>query len=30
MEKHGFWQGFPKGLKRWRSCNPPNGGFNLP
>jgi len=30
VEKYGFWQGFPKGLKRWRSCKPPNGGFDLP
>ena len=30
VEKYGFWRGFRKGMKRWRSCKPPNGGFDLP
>jgi putative membrane protein insertion efficiency factor len=30
VKKHGFWRGFPKGLKRWRSCKPPNGGYDFP
>lgn len=28
VEKYGFWRGFPKGMKRWRGCKPPNGGFD--
>lgn len=30
VEKYGFWRGFRKGIKRWRSCKPPNGGIDLP
>ena len=30
VEKYGFWHGFCKGMKRWRSCKPPNGGYDLP
>ena len=30
VEKYGFWKGLKKGLKRWRSCKPPNGGYDLP
>ena len=30
VEKYGFWKGLKKGLRRWRSCKPPNGGFDMP
>lgn len=30
LEKYGFWRGFKKGMKRWNSCKPPNGGFDMP
>ena len=30
VEKYGFWRGLRKGLKRWKSCKPPNGGFDMP
>lgn len=30
VEKYGFWRGLKKGLKRWRSCKPPNGGYDIP
>ena len=30
VEKYGFWKGFIKGMKRWHSCKPPNGGFDPP
>ena len=30
VEKYGFLKGFKKGLKRWKGCKPPNGGFDLP
>lgn len=30
VEKYGFWRGFKKGIKRWRGCKPPNGGFDEP
>lgn len=30
VEKYGFWKGFKKGLRRWKGCKPPNGGFDLP
>ena len=30
LQKYGFWRGFPKGLKRLKSCRPPNGGFDMP
>lgn len=28
--KYGFFKGLKKGLRRWRSCKPPNGGYDLP
>lgn len=30
IEKYGFWRGTRKGLKRWKSCKPPNGGIDMP
>ena len=30
IEKYGFWKGVRKGLRRWRGCKPPNGGFDMP
>lgn len=30
LEKYGVRRGLPKGIKRWRSCKPPNGGIDLP
>lgn len=30
LEKHGFLKGLRKGLARWHSCKPPNGGFDPP
>ena len=30
VEKYGFWRGLIKGLRRWSSCKPPNGGYDLP
>ncbi len=30
IKKYGVIKGFTKGLKRWHSCKPPNGGFDLP
>ena len=30
LEKYGFFKGLFIGLKRWKSCKPPNGGFDLP
>lgn len=30
LEKYGVRRGLKKGLKRWRSCAPPNGGIDLP
>ena len=30
LQKYGFWKGLKKGLKRWKGCKPPNGGFDLP
>ena len=30
VEKYGFFKGFKKGMKRWRSCKPPNGGHDYP
>ena len=30
LQKYGFWKGLKKGLKRWRACRPPNGGFDMP
>lgn len=30
VEKYGVRQGLTKGLKRWRGCKPPNGGFDYP
>jgi len=30
IEKYGFWKGFAKGLRRWKRCKPPNGGYDLP
>ena len=30
VEKYGFWRGVPKGLKRWKGCKPPNGGYDMP
>ena len=30
VEKYGFVKGFTKGLKRWKRCKPPNGGYDLP
>ena len=30
LEKYGFFKGFAKGITRWRSCKPPNGGFDFP
>jgi putative membrane protein insertion efficiency factor len=28
LEKYGFFKGLRKGLARWHSCKPPNGGFD--
>lgn len=30
LEKYGFFKGLAMGLKRWKGCKPPNGGFDLP
>ncbi len=30
VEKYGFCKGLRKGLKRWRGCKPPNGGYDMP
>ena len=30
IEKHGFWIGFFKGIKRLFQCHPPNGGKDYP
>lgn len=30
VEKYGPWKGLIKGLKRWKGCKPPNGGYDLP
>ncbi|MBR4863272.1 MAG: membrane protein insertion efficiency factor YidD [Oscillospiraceae bacterium] len=30
LKKYGFLPGLKKGLKRWRSCKPPNGGIDPP
>ena len=30
LEKHGFFKGLRMGMKRWKGCKPPNGGFDLP
>ena len=30
VKKYGFFKGFKKGIKRWKSCKPPNGGFDEP
>ena len=30
VEKYGVRQGLQKGLKRWKGCKPPNGGFDYP
>ncbi|MBO5868897.1 MAG: membrane protein insertion efficiency factor YidD [Oscillospiraceae bacterium] len=30
VEKYGLWAGMTKGLKRWKGCKPPNGGYDLP
>jgi putative membrane protein insertion efficiency factor len=30
LEKYGLWRGLKKGLRRWRGCKPPNGGFDFP
>ena len=30
VEKFGFCKGLRKGLRRWRGCKPPNGGFDMP
>lgn len=30
LEKYGFWKGTCMGLRRWKGCKPPNGGFDLP
>ena len=30
VEKYGFWKGLGKGLRRWKGCKPPNGGYDMP
>ena len=30
IEKYGAVRGAYKGIRRWRSCRPPNGGFDMP
>ena len=30
IEKYGVIKGVRKGLKRWKSCKPPNGGYDYP
>lgn len=30
VKKYGLLKGFKKGIKRWKSCKPPNGGYDLP
>lgn len=30
IEKYGLRKGLKKGLKRWKSCKPPNGGIDMP
>lgn len=30
VKKYGLFKGFKKGIKRWKSCKPPNGGYDLP
>ena len=30
VEKYGLFPGVRKGLARWKSCKPPNGGYDLP
>jgi putative component of membrane protein insertase Oxa1/YidC/SpoIIIJ protein YidD len=30
LKKYGFFKGLRKGLKRWKGCKPPNGGFDMP
>jgi len=30
LEKYGLFKGLAMGLKRWKGCKPPNGGFDLP
>ena len=30
LEKYGFWRGVRKGIKRWKGCRPPNGGYDFP
>ena len=30
IQKYGVRKGFKKGLKRWKSCKPPHGGFDWP
>ena len=30
VEKYGVWKGLVKGLKRWKGCKPPNGGYDMP
>lgn len=30
VEKYGVRKGFNKGLKRWKGCKPPNGGYDMP
>ena len=30
VQKYGLVRGAHRGLRRWRSCKPPNGGFDLP
>ena len=30
VEKYGIFRGFPKGLKRWKGCKAPNGGYDFP
>ena len=30
VEKYGLWKGLSKGLRRWKGCKPPNGGYDMP
>ena len=30
VEKYGVWKGLVKGLKRWKGCKPPRGGYDMP
>lgn len=30
VEKYGTWRGLCRGLRRWKGCKPPNGGYDLP